>query len=120
MPRVVHFEIPADNPERAQQFYGEIFGWQFQKFGDHPYWLVITGPEGTRGINGGLMLKKPGQPVVNSIEVPSVDDYIATVEARGGKNVVPKMTIPGVGYAAYCTDTEGNIFGLYQEDPGAK
>jgi len=121
MPRVVHFEIPADDPARAEKFYTEVFGWKFQKWdGPSPYWLVTTGPEGTPGINGGMMPRQPGQPVVNTIDVPSVDEYAKTIEAKGGKIVVPKMAIPGVGYLVYFTDTEGNIGGIYTHDPSAK
>lgn len=121
MPRVVHFEIPADDPARAQKFFEDVFEWTFQKWdGPQPYWLVTTGPEGTPGINGGMMRRNPGKPVVNTIEAPSVDEYVAKVEANGGKIVVPKMAIPGVGWLAYFTDPEGNIHGIHTPDPSAK
>jgi predicted enzyme related to lactoylglutathione lyase len=120
MHRVVHFEIPADEPERAIRFYREVFGWQFQKFGDQQYWLVITGPDGQPGINGGLLPRMPGATTVNTVEVESVEKAVATIEAKGGKNVVPKMPIPTVGYVAYCSDPEGNVFGVYQADPSVK
>jgi len=54
------------------------------------------------------------------LDVPNVDDYVAKVEAAGGKVTLPKMAIPGVGYLAYCTDPEGNMFGMMQNDPAAK
>jgi predicted enzyme related to lactoylglutathione lyase len=56
---------------------------------------------------------------VNTIDVPSVDDYTSKVESKGGTVVVPKMAVPGIGYMAYCTDPEGNMFGIMQSDPGA-
>jgi hypothetical protein len=84
-----------------------------------PYVLVTTGPEGAPGINGG-MPRQPGQPVINTVDVPSVDEYTAKVEANGGKIAAPKMAIPGVGYVAYCVDTEGNVFGVYTHDPAAR
>ena len=123
MPRVIHFEIPTDNPERAVDFYREIFGWQFQKWnGPQEYWLVTTGPDGQPGINGGLLRrpKGPGAGTVNTIDVASVDEAVAAIEKAGGKNVVPKMAIPGVGYLAYCADPDGNVFGIMHEDRGAK
>ncbi len=121
MLRVVHFEICADDMDRAQKFYETVFGWKFQKWdGPSPYRLVTTGPEGAPGINGGMMPRHPGQPVVNTVDVPSVDEYVQKVEAAGGKTAMPKMTIPGVGYVAYCTDTEGNLFGVYTHDPSAR
>ncbi len=121
MPRVCHFEIHADNPERAVKFYQQTFGWTIQKWdGPIPYWLVTTGPEGTPGINGGIMPRTEGGSVYNTIDVPSVDDYVKKIEAAGGKVVRPKMAIPQVGYFAYCSDTEGNVFGIMQGDPNAK
>ncbi len=85
------------------------------------YWMVTTGDPGCRGINGGLMRRQhPGQPVVNTVDVPSVDEYAAAVEKQGGRIVVPKMAIPGVGWLVYCTDTEGNVFGMMQSDMSAK
>ncbi len=121
MPRVVHFEIPADNPDRAIRFYSEIFGWKFQKWeGPMEYWLVQTGEE-QKGIDGGLMRRRiPGASTVNTVEVTSVDDSIRNIESKGGTTVVPKMPIPGVGYLAYCNDPEGNMFGIMQPDPAAK
>jgi predicted enzyme related to lactoylglutathione lyase len=120
MPRVIHFEIPADNPDRAVQFYTKIFGWTFQKWdGPQDYWLVSTGDKGP-GINGGLLRRShPGAGTVNTVDVTSVDEMVRAVEKAGGTIVAPKMPIPGVGYLAYCQDPEGNTFGLMQSDPAA-
>ena len=126
MPRVVHFEIHAGDPERAIKFYEKGFGWTFQKWeGPMPYWLVITGPDSQPGINGGLMPRRgeiDGESVIAyvcTVDVEGIDSSIATVEANGGTVVVPKMAIPGVGWLVYCKDTEGNIFGMMQADPNA-
>jgi predicted enzyme related to lactoylglutathione lyase len=121
MNRVVHFEIPADQPERAVSFYSNVFGWQFQKWdGPIPYWMVLTGQDGP-GINGGLMPRQnPGQGPTNVIDVASVDASAAAVQSNGGQIVVPKMAVPGIGWLVYCTDPEGNIFGMMQNDPGAQ
>ncbi|HTC23071.1 MAG TPA: VOC family protein [Gemmatimonadales bacterium] len=120
MPRPIHFEIPADSPERAIGFYQQVFGWQFQKWeGPMPYWLVKTGANGP-GIDGGLLPRGyPGQGTVNTIDVGSCDEFVRKVEKAGGKVSVPKMAIPGVGWLAYCTDPEGNTFGIMQNDPKA-
>lgn len=122
MPRIVHFEIPSDNPERTIKFYGDIFGWKFEKFpGPMEYWLITTGPDGEPGINGGMMRRQQSHGVtVNTVGVDSVDKYVAAVEKNGGKVLVPKTAIPGVGYFANCTDPEGTVFGVYQHDPSAK
>jgi hypothetical protein len=124
MPRVVHFELPAQDPERAAAFYSSVFGWKFQKWdGPMEYWMVITGEEGMPGINGGLMREDPNYPPrtpVNTVDVSSVDEYVAKITQAGGAVAVPKMAIAGVGYLAYCTDTEGVLFGIMQDDPSAK
>jgi uncharacterized protein len=122
MSRVIHFELPADNPERAVEFYKKTFGWSFQKWeGPQEYWLVNTGPDTQPGINGGLLRRQyPGAATCNTVGVSSVDQAVATIAKNGGKIVVPKMPIPGVGYLVYCSDTEGNVFGVLQPDPNAK
>ncbi|HEU5102611.1 MAG TPA: VOC family protein [Roseiflexaceae bacterium] len=121
MARVVHFELAADDPERAIQFYEKVFGWQIQKWdGPQDYWLATTGERGTPGIDGAIMRRDPNMPaVVNTIDVASLDESLAKLTANGGTVVAPKMTIPGVGYMAYCQDTEGNTFGMMQADPAA-
>lgn len=122
MSRVVHFEIPADNPERASAFYAKALGWEFQLFpGPMKYWLVRTGPDGEMGINGGMMARlNPGHVPVIVAGVESVDTTSASIMKAGGTSVAPKMSIPGVGWAAYFNDTEGNTFGIFQPDPAAK
>ncbi len=126
MNRVVHFEIHADNPERAVKFYTDLFGWKFDKWeGPMPYWLVTTGPDSEQGINGGLMPRKGNQSgdiimaYVCTVQVANVDESVAKALAGGGQMALPKMPIPGVGWLAYCKDTEGNIFGIMQEDKNA-
>jgi predicted enzyme related to lactoylglutathione lyase len=127
MPRVVHFEIHAADPERGVKFYENVFGWTFQKWeGPMDYWLITTGPDSEPGINGGLIRRQggiDGQAVIAYVCTVGVDDLDATmasVEANGGTVAVPKMPIPGVGWLAYYKDTEGNIFGIMQSDPTAK
>jgi len=125
MPRVVHFEIHAADPERAVNFYQTLFGW-FQKWeGPMDYWLIITGPDDQRGINGGLVRRQgeiDGQAVIAyvcTVDVEDVDASVKTAIDNGGQVALPKMPIPGVGWLAYCKDTEGNIFGVMQNDPNA-
>ncbi|MFB0546565.1 MAG: VOC family protein [Anaerolineae bacterium] len=122
MPRVVHFEINVDHPERAIKFYTDVFGWKIQKWdGPQDYWLITTGEENEPGINGGLMKRmNPSATTINTIAVPSIDDFLAKISEHGGKIIGPKMAIPGIGYHAYCQDTEGNMFGIIQEDTSAK
>ena len=121
MPRVIHFEINADDPERAVAFYQKVFGWKIQKWeGPADYWLVTTGEEGEPGINGGIMRRMaPEAGTYNTVDVPSVDDFLKKVEQAGGKVVMGKRPIPGVGHMAYCADSEGNVFAIMQEDKTA-
>ena len=126
MPRVVHFEVPADDPERAARFYKSVFGWDISKWtGPEDYWMVTTGPEGEMGINGGIMRRMGqadgGSPTayVCTVGVDSLDKYVAKVETNGGTIVAPRMAVPGIGWMAYCKDTEGNQFGLMQPDEKA-
>ena len=121
MSRVIHFEIPASDPERASKFYQKVFGWKIEKWpGPMEYWMVTTGAEGTPGINGGLMSNPNVKTTTNTIGVESVDTAIETVKSAGGKLVMPKTPITGVGYFGYLEDTEGNLFGLMQADKNAK
>ena len=121
MPRPIHFEIPAENPERAMQFYSAVFGWKFNKWaGPMDYWVISTGQAGEPGIDGGLMPRRdPNQPCVNTMGVGNLDESLKTIAGTGGTCVVPKMAIPWVGWLAYCKDTEGHIFGVMQSDPAA-
>ncbi len=128
MPRILHFEIHADQPERAIVFYSALLGWQFNKWdGPMPYWMIITGPDAEPGINGGL-LQRPG-PAPSGSEavtafvctagVAQIDEAISRATALGGQVALPKMPIPGIGWLAYIKDTEGNTLGLMQSDPAA-
>lgn len=121
MPRVVHFEIGVDDPERAVKFYQDVFGWEIEKWeGPVEYWLITTGEESQPGINGGLMRRIDSEKTINTVEVPSLDEFVEKIVKAGGKVVSPKSAVPGVGYMAYCHDSEGNRFGLMQPDPSAK
>jgi len=121
MSRVIHFEINANNPERAVKFYSAVFGWKIENFGGPvDYWLAKTGTEGEMGIDGAIMPRTGKLTTVNTISVSSVNVAIKAIEQSGGKIIQPKMPIPGIGYHAYCQDTEGNVFGILEPDPSAK
>lgn len=126
--RVTHFEIHAENPARAIEFYSRTLGWEFTQWAGQPYWLVTTGPADTPGINGGLLPRQGAGPLdgqavnafVCTVAVDVLDDLLGAVPAHGGSIAVPKMPVPTVGWLAYFKDTEGNIFGAMQNDPQAK
>jgi predicted enzyme related to lactoylglutathione lyase len=115
----VHFEISADDPERAIKFYTDVFGWKTEKWeGPMDYWLVTTGPDDQPGINSGIAKRQdPSERVTNTIDVPSVDEFIKKITQAGGKVTTPKTPIESVGYFALCLDTEGNPFGIMEADP---
>lgn len=121
MPRVIHFELPADDPQRAIAFYESAFEWKIEKWeGPMDYWLITTGPEDEPGIDGAIARRSEDAfTTENTIGVESVDEALKKIEAAGGKIISPKGAVPGVGWVAYCEDTEGNRFGLMQDDPKA-
>jgi predicted enzyme related to lactoylglutathione lyase len=119
MPRVVHFEIHADDPERAIRFYTDLFGWSFEKFGEMDYWLAITGTPNEPGIDGALMRRMGGSgdriiAFVCTIDVPDIDRYIDKARELNAEEALPKNEVPGIGWTAYFKDTEGNVFGIFQ------
>jgi predicted enzyme related to lactoylglutathione lyase len=122
MPRIVHFEISADKPERAIKFYEKVFGWRIEKWkGPIEYWMIMTGDEKEPGIDGGLAKRTESEAsIVNTISVPSINEFIKKIETYGGTITASKHAIPGVGWIAYFKDTEGNMFGIMQSDPNAK
>jgi predicted enzyme related to lactoylglutathione lyase len=117
--KIVHFEIPADDPERAVRFYNDLFGWNIQKdtsMGDFPYWFFHT--SSTPGEGGGLMNRMhPGQGVTVYINVESVDEYAAKAQSLGAEIVVPKMAVADMGWLAQFKDTEGNVIAIWENNP---
>jgi len=123
MSTITHFIVPADDMERAKKFYAELFDWKIEKFpGPIDYYAITaTDKKGEEGLGGGLVKREePQEAIVNYVDVPSVDEYIAKVKKLGGKVVVPKTAVPGIGYGAVCIDTENNTFGLWECDEEAK
>jgi uncharacterized protein len=119
MPTIVHFDIAADEPERAKKFYESLFGWKMEgPPGMADYYLIETRDlDGNKGVGGGLGKRgEPSQRITTYIGVDDIDKYSKMVEELGGKVVQPKMTVPGWGYLASCMDTEGNVFGLWQDN----
>ena len=123
MSTIIHFDVAADNSDRAKKFYEGLFDWKMENPPEMTdYYLIETKDlNGERGVGGGLGKRgDPGQRITSYIGVSSVDEYAAKVEKLGGKVVQPKMTVLGWGYLAVCLDTEDNMFGLWQEDKNAK
>ena len=119
--RVVHFEVPFDDAERATSFYRETFGWNIWTMPEMEYTGVTTGPSGDQGPTepgyiGGGMAQRGGpltSPVI-TIDVDDIDKALAAVEANGGSTVEGRMAVADMGWAAYFTDSEGNVLGLWQ------
>jgi predicted enzyme related to lactoylglutathione lyase len=121
--RVVHFEIPFDDGDRARSFYKDAFDWQVQQMPDMGgYTLVMSGPSGDTGpteagfINGGLLSREqaatPGPVVV--VDVDSIDASLEKISGLGGSVVTAKTPIGDMGFAAYFQDPEGNVVGLWE------
>ena len=123
MPRAIHFELYADDPERAARFYADSFAWSVERWQGESgpvYWLLTTGEESHPGINGDIQRRSdPAAATSIILAVSSVDDSAAKIAAAGGVITVPKFAVPGVGYGAYFTDPEGNRLGLFQSDESA-
>jgi uncharacterized protein len=132
MSTIVHFEIPSDDIERSEAFYKELFGWNFEKWpgsetGDDAegmeYLLITTtDQDGNKSLSGGMMKRQNPQQqgMANYIDVTSVDEYSTKIEKLGGKIVMRKTPVPGMGIFAGCLDTEGNRFGIWETDSTAK
>ena len=118
---IVWFEIPADNPERARTFYGNLFGWNINPFpGGGDYWHIDTGGADDTPDGALKRRKHPQEPGVNYVSVDSVDNYADKIAKLGGKICMAKTTVPQMGYFAVCQDTEGNAFGIWESEPNAK
>ncbi len=114
-PRVVWFEIPADNIDRAKTFYSKLFGWKIAGMPDMSDYLHIDTGGSDESLDGGMTPRRsPGQQITSYIFVESIDRYAAEVEKLGGKVCVPKTEVPKMGYFAICLDTENNSFGLWE------
>jgi hypothetical protein len=131
MPRVVHFEIQADDLDRAKSFYAAAFGWTFEDYSHvtgSPYFGVIAGAEGEPGIDGGLLPRPAATPppqsgtnaYVCTIGVEDFDETERRILDAGGQVALPKMALPGMAWQGYFLDTEGNTFGVHQPDPQAR
>jgi predicted enzyme related to lactoylglutathione lyase len=128
VPRIIHFEVHATDPEKIIPFYKRVFDWQFNPMPGGQYWLIATGDDKSPGINGGLMKRMgqraaEGQPVnafVCTLDVPNVDEFVKKALAAGATMALPKMAIPNIGWQAYVKDPDGNILGLHQSDPSAR
>ena len=128
MGRLIHFEIHAEDPERAARFYARVLDWKAQKWeGPVDYWLLTTGPDDQPGVNGAIALRRGAPPLegeavnafVCTADVDDVDSAVEEAQAAGGELAVPRMAVPGIGWLAYVKDTEGNMLGLMQSDPSA-
>lgn len=131
MSRVIHFEIHADDPARARDFYAAAFGWAFEDWSEYAgitYYGVTTGEDEQPGINGAIMPRAvpgggPGAPVNGAVVTVGVEDYDASeakILAAGGQVALAKQALPGMAWQGYYLDSEGNVFGIHQPDPEAR
>ena len=120
--KVVHFEIPYDDGERARKFYAEAFGWSINEIPDLHYTIVQTGPTGEGGfpteagyIGGGMLRREsPTDRPVITIDVEDIDEALKKIEELGGMTVLGRQDVGEMGWAAYFKDVEGNLMGLWQ------
>jgi uncharacterized protein len=122
MARVVHFELFAEDPKKAVEFYEKVFGWEIKNWeGPFDYWLAMTGEAGTLGIDGAIAPPGSGgdQRVINTVGVENLDDAAERVKQAGGRLVTEKAPVPGVGWFLYAADPTGIVFGMMQPDMSA-
>lgn len=136
MSRPVHFEIQASDPQRAIKFYRDVFGWEIKEYvvpgvqikEEDRYFLITSGPDTEPGINGAIQYRQGPAPVegqavnayVCTMGVANLDETLNKVLKAGGSIALPKTPVQGIGWLAYCKDTEGNIFGMLQSDESAR
>lgn len=121
MATIVHFDISADDPKRAKDFYEKLFGWDIRQLpGPMDYFMVGTADlQNKPGIGGGISRRDANSPagIINYIGVSSIDETLEQVSEAGGTIITGKQDVPGYGQLAICTDTEGNVFGIFREKP---
>ena len=123
MPTIVHFDIATDEPKRAKKFYESLFGWKMEgPPGMTDYYLIETKDlNGNTGVGGGLGKRgDPAQRITAYFGVENINEYNKKITQLGGKVLQLKMPVPRWGYLTTCTDTEGNVFGLWQDDKDAR
>ena len=122
MSTIVHFDVPAEDIERAKKFYSTLLGWKFESFPEMQYNLITTtNLDGTPGVGGGMGKRmEPSQRMMNYFGVSSIESAMKQVKSLGGKILTDKMAVPRMGYLVNCVDTEGNLFGLWEEDTKAR
>src|SRR6478735_3720931 len=119
--RVVHFEIPYDDADRARAFYEKAFGWQLMSPPGMEYTLVTSGPSGDSGpteagfINGGMMQRQGPFTAPNVVvDVDNIEDALEAITAAGGSAVAERQAVGDMGFSAYFKDPEGNLLGLWE------
>jgi uncharacterized protein len=116
---IAHFAINADDVPATRRFYETVFGWRFSAFGPPDFFRIET-PDGP---NGAIQKRRellPGQPTIGfecTIEVPDVDATARTVTDAGGRILMDRTTIAGVGDLIFFADPSGNVVGAIQYLP---
>lgn len=121
MNRVIHFEIPADEPEKVMEFYSTVFGWSFTRHPTEEYWLTSIGDEQQTGIEGAVYSSgEQFHGLMNVIQVEDIDSAMEKIIQQGGSEYAEKRAVAGLGWVAYFKDPEGTVLGLWQADEDAK
>jgi len=122
MNEVVYFEFNSPDPARTNEFFKSVLGWTIEpsSIGDSEYYLANSGDPDSPGINGGILASEDGVPkTINTIVVESLDAMLEAIAAHGGRVIVERFPISGIGYAAYCEDPTGLVFGIFEPDEDA-
>lgn len=127
MDKIVHFDVPVNDPEKAKAFYEKVFGWQIAEVPNMNYWMITTTesgedrmPKEPGAINGGMYKRdQEGDVAVVVVNVPDVDERLKQAEEAGATLVMPKTEVGDMGWYARIKDPEGNVIGVWQDKPKA-
>ena len=115
--QMVHYEIPAGDTGKAKEFWGGLFGWEFQEYPGSPTEYHMTRFGETQG---GAIYGEEGSDrgTRTYFDVDDINAGAARVAELGGQ-AGEAMPVPAMGWFAICKDNQGNEFGLWQTDPNA-
>lgn len=117
MAKVIHFEIPAEDPQKLVEFYEKTFNWKIRQWENEEYWLIEAGEKDEAGIGGAIYPKNERNTVINTIGVSNLDGAMEKIKANGGEILGEPQEIPKVGRMVYFRDPEGTVSGALEPTP---
>lgn len=122
---VAHFAVNADDLDASRRFYERTMGWRFEPWGPPEFFHILTPSSGRPGPIGALQRRRAldGDARITGFEctvaVPDVDAVATAATATGGRVLMERTTIAGVGHLVWLADPSGNVVGAMQYDDAA-